>query len=122
MINIINTDIYHRFKDKIDIKIIYIKEAHAVDVWPIGLSAGVLNYEHKTIYDRIACAKKLIKSHNIQIPMYVDKIQNSLLKTFTAWPFRIIICKDYRIKYISHIRENAEYDICELYDYIHSIY
>ena len=27
---------------------IYINEAHATDVWPIGLSAGVLNKKHKT--------------------------------------------------------------------------
>ena len=38
--------------------IIYINEAHAADVWNIGESAGVINYSHKEIKQRIQYAIK----------------------------------------------------------------
>ena len=47
---------------------IYINEAHAVDVWPIGLSAGTLNYSHKKIEDRSSCAIKFIQTFDLNIP------------------------------------------------------
>ncbi len=34
------------FKDIVNSIMVYIEEAHAVDEWPIGLSAHTLNYKH----------------------------------------------------------------------------
>ena len=39
---------------------IYINEAHTVDVWPVGLSAGTINYFHKTIQYRLVVHLNLL--------------------------------------------------------------
>ena len=66
----------------------YITEAHAVDVWPIGLSAGVLNYSHKTISDRGQCCSKMIEKYDFKIKSYLDNMDNELQNELSAWPFR----------------------------------
>ena len=109
-------DILHRFQDIANIFIIYIEEAHAADECPIGESAGVINYKHKTLLDRIQCAKKFKDRYNYKIPIYTDNMDNSFQETFNCWPFRCIITEQKKIKYIS-VPDRAEYDFMEIYQY-----
>ncbi len=102
---------------------IYINEAHAADVWPIGLSAGTINYSHKTIDDRLTCANKFINTFNFTMPTYLDSIENEFDKEFSVWPFRYYII-DYNqdndqfvFKYIPN-PSDSEFDITELFSYI----
>jgi len=81
---------------------IYINEAHAVDVWPIGLSAGTINYSHKTIQDRAS-------------------ISNEFDETFGVWPFRyyVINWSDNLSQYVFSYIPNpldSEFDITQLID------
>jgi len=101
----------------VNIVFIYISEAHATDVWPIGLSAGVLNKKHRTIEDRIRCAKNMIDEHNFKIPVYLDNMENEYRDTYSAWPFRIYGFKSGKIDYISDI-EDAQFNISELFNYL----
>ena len=103
-----------------NIYFVYISEAHAADVWPIGLSAGVINYSHKTLKDRIKCAKNFKKRYNFKIPIWVDDIDNNLRDTLSLWPFRLLIIKDMKFRYISQIK-NAEYDIIDVYNFFNSL-
>ena len=101
----------------INIVFIYISEAHATDVWPIGLSAGVLNKKHRTLDDRIRCAKDMIHEHHFKVPVYVDNMKNGYRDSYSAWPFRIYGFKMNKIEYISDIKD-AQFDISELFDYL----
>jgi hypothetical protein len=70
---------------------IYLNEAHAKDVWPIGLSAGTINYSHKNLDDRASCANKFIQTFNFDIPTYMDSMDNQFDETFSACPFRYYV-------------------------------
>lgn len=98
---------------------IYIDEAHAVDEWPIGESAGVINYKHKTLEDRIKCAQNLKNRYNYKIPIYTDNMNNEFQNMYNCWPFRCIILEDNIIKYIS-TPKNSEYDVMEIYNYLNN--
>ena len=100
---------------------IYIEEAHAIDEWPIGNSAGVINWKHNTLQDRKICAEKMITEHGFEIPVYLDSMDNQFQKNYGCWPFRcIIIDQDNIIQYKS-IPKQAEYDFMEIYHYIENI-
>ncbi len=102
---------------------IYINEAHAVDVWPIGLSAGTINYSHKTINDRLQCANKFINTFDFKIPTYLDSMENQFEEEFSAWPFRYYIIEynnltsQFVFKYIPDPSE-SEFDITEIFAHI----
>ena len=85
---------------------VYISEAHAIDVWNIGLSAGVLNTKHQTISDRSMCATKMIETHDFTIETYLDNMNNDLQNQFSAWPVRYYLIESnnddsvYKFNYI----------------------
>lgn len=70
---------------------VYINEAHAVDVWPIGESAGTLNYSHKTIQDRLQCANKFKTAFDFPITTYLDNMSNDVQNVLASWPFRYFL-------------------------------
>lgn len=95
-------DFYNQNKNRLNIFIIYISEAHAHDIWPLGESAGTINYSHKNIEDRIACAKKFKKHFKISIPIYCDNMKNNLRDEFSCWPFRYFVIKNNKFTYIGN--------------------
>jgi hypothetical protein len=89
---------------------VYVKEAHASDVWPIGSKYSIA--EPKSNDERIAAAKQLIQKDQYQIPIYVDPITvdsqhvssstNPFLTTYSPWPLRwYLFDKHHRIVYQS---------------------
>lgn len=102
---------------------IYINEAHAVDIWPIGLSAGTINYSHKKIEDRSACANKFINEFNFTIPTYLDTMSNEFSNEFSVWPFRYFVINWSELSesfIFSFIPDpsDSEFDITELFQWI----
>lgn len=93
---------------------IYITEAHAMDVWPIGMSAGTINYSHKTIEDRKMYAEKFIKTFNFKVPIFLDSMDNSFESEFASWPFRYYIIKDKKFSFIAD-PEDSFFDITEMF-------
>ena len=112
-------DFYKSNKNKYNIFIIYIKEAHAIDVWNIGLSAGTLNYEHKTIDDRIHCIKKLQKEYNLSIPIIADNMNDEFETKFASWPFRYFVTVGQKIIKIG-MPDDSAFDLCELFEFVNS--
>lgn len=117
MVTFLSEYVNDTYKTKLNIIFVYISEAHATDIWPIGMSAGTLNSSHKIIGDRIRCAKKMIDTYGFIIPTYVDTMTNNYRDTYSAWPFRAYGFKNGKIVYKSGIK-NSEYDPIELCDAI----
>lgn len=74
--------------NNLNIIFVYINEAHATDVWPIGLSARTLNNSHKIIEDRQYCANKFCNEFDFEIPTYLDNMNNDVQNELSSWPFR----------------------------------
>ena len=105
----------------VDISFVYISEAHATDVWPLGKSAGVANKMHRTITDRQQCAKNFIAEYSFEIPTYLDNMNNIFRDMLASWPFRFYLLKydDEHDNYVfEHIAmpEDSEFDFSVLLD------
>jgi type I thyroxine 5'-deiodinase len=65
---------------------VYILEAHAKDVWPLGKK--ICFNQPKTIEERLQVANTFVKDYGFQIPMLVDEIDNNFNDIYAAWPER----------------------------------
>ena len=99
---------------------IYTSEAHPADVWPIGESAGTINYKHKDIYDRCNYANKFKNKFNFNIPIYLDNMNNNFRDILASWPFRYYILNGLKFNYIPEPIDSV-YDIKDLYVEINKI-
>ncbi|GES86097.1 polyubiquitin 4 [Rhizophagus clarus] len=104
-------DIYNLYKKDVDFYMIQIREAHASDVWPIGNIVEVK--EHRTLEERLAAARKMIKGTYLEIPVLADTMDNTFLKLYSPWPFRFFIIKDGILKLVGMPKE-ARYDTTDL--------
>lgn len=113
---------YDVYKDKCNIFIIYVSEAHAVDVWNIGESAGAINYKHKTIDDRIDCGMRFKQSHNLKVPMYYDNMNDEIESVLSAWPIRYYVID--HTKHISLVGspDDSQYDVLEIFNHVNKYY
>ncbi|CAG8792049.1 4319_t:CDS:2, partial [Dentiscutata erythropus] len=59
-------DIYKKYRSHVDFYMIQIREAHASNVWPIGNIVAV--NEHQTLADRLAAAREMVRSTQLEIP------------------------------------------------------
>lgn len=112
-------ELYEKYKNIYNIFIVYINEAHAVDVWNIGESAGSLNYSHKQLGDRIGYAKQFQSDYKILVPIICDNMLNECENVFSAWPVRyyIVVQRD-GLNLIDLISEpvDSELDIIGLFN------
>jgi len=80
------------YKDIAHFLSIYISEAHASDVWPLGNQVCVP--QHNTIEDRIKVAKEqLIEKRDCKVPILVDSMDNQFDNKYHGWPERFYIIK-----------------------------
>lgn len=70
---------------------IYIAEAHAKDVWPLGDKVSVL--DHKDMDERLAVANQFVADTGYDIPMLVDTMSNEFDDSFAAWPERYYLIR-----------------------------
>lgn len=121
-------DYYDKYKDKCNIIIIYINEAHGADIWNIGESAGTINYSHKIIEDRIKYAKKFSDENKMKITVYCDNMDNEIETKFAAWPVRYyIVSKNVKegnhkilINFIGE-PDDSQFDIIKIFNYVDNI-
>jgi len=97
---------------------VYINEAHAADVWNIGESAGAINYSHKNIADRIACAKKLVEEFKLDIPIYCDNMSHDFETKFASWPVRYFVTDESKKLLLISEPENSELDMTKLFSFL----
>lgn len=84
----------------IDVVVVYIREAHAHDVWPIGDAVSQTVFRPKTDDERCALAERMRAELNMDLPLYVDPVDDSFEKHFAPWPFRFyVLDKQARLRY-----------------------
>jgi len=93
-------DIAKSFSDIASFLVVYIAEAHASDVWPLGNAICIP--DHKTIEDRIKAAKKhILEDRKCGIPILVDTISNEFDYQFNSWPERFYILLNNKLEWIA---------------------
>lgn len=105
---------YQQWKEKVDIYILYILEAHFVEKdengnfiggWPIGYQ---YNYEqHKSMEDRIKMAKILETEFQLEIPIILDEFSNGFNNIYRPWSDRAFLFIDNKIEYMGQINEDG---------------
>lgn len=98
---------------------VYINEAHAADVWNIGMSAGTINYSHKNLDDRVECINKFIETFNVPFPVFSDcfDLANSFETIFASWPFRFYCFEGNVIKNIG-APANSTFELDPIFDLV----
>lgn|SRR5581483_246802 len=97
-----------RFKDAVNIAIIYVIEAHPVDVpspyteeiWltPLNDIAGIRCQQPQTLEERIALARQLSRRFHLTTPMLIDALDNRAWRAFGSAPnVAILVQPDGRV-------------------------
>ena len=70
--------------------VIYIKEAHPEDEWqmPVNERQNVVFKQPTTYEERQHIASLMIEQFEIEIPMVIDKMDNSCEAAYAGWPER----------------------------------
>lgn len=97
--------------------VVYIREAHASDVWPIGLSAGKIIPRHQNLAQRIAAAQTLRQDYHLELDLWVDDMQDGVVDIMAGWPTRFWIMERGKFLHIAH-PDRADFAFGELERYI----
>ncbi|CAG8636360.1 8352_t:CDS:2 [Racocetra fulgida] len=111
-------DIYNIYKTSVDFYMIQIREAHASDVWPIGNIVDVK--EHRTLSDRLAAARQMVKETKLEIPVLADTMNDTFLKLYSPWPFRFFVVVDGILKLVGMPKE-VHYDTTDLVECLNGL-
>jgi len=87
---------------------IYIDEAHANDIWPLGNHIEIPN--HKTFGDRQNAAKLLKEKFNLQLPVLLDSMENKFDQEYAVWPERYYFIKNGKFGIIGQPTTEFGYD------------
>jgi len=110
--------IAEKYAGDVDFVMIYIREAHASDVWPLGNFYDIKN--HQTIEDRKEAAKKLIEK-GLKFPVLLDSMNGQFDSNYAVWPERYYIFQDNVITYISQPSDEFGFDKGTLINSIESL-
>ena len=67
--------------------VLYIAEAHAEDLWPIGGLYPTMS--HKSIEDRINASKKMRQILSWDGELFIDNMMDQFLEKYGAWPIGV---------------------------------
>ncbi|XP_041461182.1 type I iodothyronine deiodinase-like [Lytechinus variegatus] len=104
-------DIVRDYRTQVDFLAVYLAEAHAKGQWPLG-SNNSYTKEHKSLQERIAAAKDLLKidaeTYNCmtddiadvsKFRIVVDQMDNLFSRMFNAYPDRVVFIREGKIVY-----------------------
>lgn len=74
---------------------VYIREAHAADVWPID---GPVVREPRTTEERIQTALGFRQESGLEWPVAVDPVEDRFLYAFAPWPFRLFVLRHWLLE------------------------
>jgi thiol-disulfide isomerase/thioredoxin len=97
-------DIYEQYKDRVVFTIVYIREAHASDMWqdPDNFTEHVYYKEPKSIEERSEMGQLCVAKLGLKFPAVVDGLDNATERAYTGWPSRLyVIDRDGRVAYKS---------------------
>ncbi len=95
--------LYKAYKGKVQFLLVYIREAHPSR----GSSAGgrsrfgrVAITQHKTLQERVIAADKCMKGLKLTIPIVLDTMEGTFLKTYGGFPAgTAVVARDGKIAY-----------------------
>jgi hypothetical protein len=96
--------IYDKYRDRVAFYVVYIKEAHPIDLWQTQSNTRdhVLLYSPRTDDERFEDAGQCVRKLGIRIPALVDSIEDRVERDYTGWPDRLyVIAPGGRIAYKS---------------------
>mmetsp|Transcript_45056 Transcript_45056/g.68951 ORF Transcript_45056/g.68951 Transcript_45056/m.68951 type:complete len:141 (+) Transcript_45056:529-951(+) len=100
------------FGAEVDFLMVYIREAHASDQWPLGNIVSI--EQHKDLQSRIAAAKNLEENFDFKMKIVVDNMDNQFNKQFLAWPERYYFFRGHHFSKISLPANEFGFDRLEL--------
>lgn len=100
--------------------VIYVAEAHAVDQWPRGEQRPHAPWrnipQHATLQDRIQAAEMLKEEVKFDGLLLVDGMDDDFEKRFAVWPEKAFVLLDGVFAYISNLHEDGsirwEHELC----------
>jgi len=107
--------LYQEYKNRADFLTVYIREAHAVNEWPLGVK--YCWNQPKTIMERISLAKLFVTEMKYQIPVYCDTMENMFNGIFSAWPERYYIFYEGKLAYKA-MPHGENFEFSELKDWL----
>lgn len=85
---------YNDYKDVAEFRLIYIREAHAIDGASPMRGRNALDIkEHKTFEERCQTAQQFIDDKSLTLPMLIDNMDNSTDAAYSAKPDRIFLVR-----------------------------
>ena len=85
---------YQDYKNIAEFRLVYIKEAHAMDSsWPVPYAKEMGIKQHTTYGERCSVAKKLLSDKNLHIPTLADDMDDTANKAYKAWPDRVFLVR-----------------------------
>ena len=113
-------ELRRKYGSRIDFRLVYIEEAHAVDEWPIssgryhdGVPVSVR--QPKKLSERIQVAKMFLERYSLtEMPTLVDDPEagNPFSEMFKPWPIRFYIVQQGIMKYIAE-PSGCEYSLTD---------
>lgn len=95
-------DLMNKYKDDVDMYIVYISEAHPLDGWAIKAKNQPKHFQHKSMEERLRVAKEFqdsVKSIT-EAPVLVDDFTNNTEKYFGASPERLVVMDKSSVAFI----------------------
>ena len=98
-------EIYQNYKDQIEFCCIYIKEAHPEDSvggykTEVNRSIGIIYDQPVAIEERADIAEVCVLKLDLEMPMYLDGMDDDAEEKYKAWPDRLfLIGSDKKIAY-----------------------
>ena len=90
------------FNDRVELVLVYIKEAHPGDEWQMdsNIESAVVFDQPQTFEARADLARTFVDRMKVETETLVDDIRNTAMACYAAWPERIyVIARDGRIVY-----------------------
>jgi len=95
-------NLYREYRDRASFLTVYVKEAHPLDEWQMDSNEeqGVCYAQPVTFDDRVRIARDFVERCEYDIPLAIDRIDNSANEIYAGWPERLyVIDADGRIAY-----------------------
>jgi len=86
-------EIYAKYKDQVRFYVVYIREAHPDDGWrvPENLRQDIRFREPRSAAERTAVATLCQINLDLEMPMLVDAIDNTVEEQYIALPMRLYL-------------------------------
>jgi hypothetical protein len=112
--------LFKEFKGKANFAVIAISEAHASDEWPVGEIVSFCR-QPRSLEERVELYQNFVKDNNFILPLYVDTMENTFMKTFSAWPFRFYILQGNKLVFKAQPHKiTHNYNLNEVEDFLTS--